>query len=232
MHIRSSYKVGLSVFGVNPLYGFFSRTLSLHGSEHYSKFEFNRFNYYEFGTGKGNSLRKYIRALKNYCKDTGDSLNKYNIFAFDSFEGLPEYKSEADYNPVWNKGDFYGSETMIDNLVRRSGFTGKFHKIKGYYEESLTEKLQRELSKNPPSIVNIDVDYFTSAKLVLRFLEPLLQDGTIIYFDDIYEYLGNQNKGEIRAIREFESKNKTLMPYYQHGIPSLFGKTFIFNRNK
>ena len=232
MHILSNYKIGLSVFGVNPLYGFFSRTLRLHSSEHYKKFGFDRFNYYEFGTGVGNSLKIYMEALKDSCKDTGDSLNNYNIFAFDSFEGLPRYKSTADYNPVWNKGDFYGSEAMIDKLVKKSKFTGKFYKIKGYYEKSLTKKLQKRLIKNPPSIVNIDVDYFTSAKLVLKFLEPLLQDGTKIYFDDIYEYLGNQNKGEIKAIREFESKHKTLMPYYQHGIPLIFGKTFIFNRNK
>ena len=233
MRILKQYKFVLSVLGLNPLHGFFFRTLSLQGSEHYSKFGFNPFNYYEFGTGEGNSLKTYIKALKDYCKETRNPLEQYNIFAFDSFEGLPKYQNKEDYNPAWKKGQFYGSMDMIDDIVKKSKFTGKFNKIKGYYDNSLTKKLQRKLSKFPPSIVNIDVDYFTSAKLALGFLEPLLQDGTIIYFDDIYEYLGNQNKGEIKAIKEFEYNYKvTLMPYYQHGIPSIFGKTFIFNRNK
>ena len=233
MKISKYYKSFLSVIGPNPLYGFFHRMLRLQGSDHYSKFGFNHFNYYEFGTGEGNSLKTYIKALKDYCKESSNPLEKYNIFAFDSFEGLPKYKNKEDYNPAWRKGQFYGSAAMIDGMVKKLRFTGRFQKIKGYYENSLTKKLQKSLAKYPPSIVNIDVDYFTSAKLALEFLEPLLQDGTMLYFDDIYEYLGNQNKGELKAIREFETKYKvTLMPYYEHGIPSIFGKTFIFNRNK
>lgn len=31
----------------------------------------------------------------------------------------------------------------------------------------------------------------------------ILHDGSIIYFDDIYFYNGNKNKGQVRAIAEF-----------------------------
>ena len=233
MLILAKYRVLNSILGINPLYGFFVKTLAMQSSEHYQKFGFNYFNYYEFGTGEGNSLKTFISALKYHCKISRIPLTKYNIFAFDSFEGLPEYRGSKDYNPSWRKGQFYGSEEMIDNIVRKSKFNGQFFKIKGYYQNSLTKKLQKKLKKFPPSIVNIDVGYYTSAKLTLNFLAPILQDGTMFYFDDIYEYLGNQNKGEVKAMKEFEEKyGISMMPYYQHGIPTIFGKTFIFNRNK
>ena len=108
MRILKQYKFVLSVLGLNPLHGFFFRTLSLQGSEHYSKFGFNPFNYYEFGTGEGNSLKTYIKALKDYCKETRNPLEQYNIFAFDSFEGLPKYQNKEDYNPAWKKGQLCG----------------------------------------------------------------------------------------------------------------------------
>ena len=42
--------------------------------------------------------------------------------------------------------------------------------IKDYYENSLTYELRNTLVDNPPSIVNIDVDYYSSAKTVLEWI--------------------------------------------------------------
>ena len=57
--------------------------------------------------------------------------------------------------------------------------------------------------------VNIDVDLYKSAVTVLEFITPLLQKGTIIYFDD---WCGNSDEicGERLAFKQW-----TESPIYQ-----------------
>jgi len=217
-------------------YGFFYRSLDLVLSEHYKKFGFNPYNYYEFGTGTGGTLTYYLKALKKIIKLKKLDLKKFRIFLFDSFEGLPEYTNPKDYNPAWTKGQFSGSEDYIKNLIKSilPEALDNVSFVKGYYENTLNEKLQKSLRQFPPSIVNIDVDYYTSTKTVLEWIHPILQDGTIFYFDDIYEYLGNLSKGEYKAIDEFNTHHASeglhFYPFPHLGIMSFTGKVFTFNR--
>ena len=94
--------------------------------------------------------------------------------------------------------------------------------------------LKKTLIDNPPSIVNIDVDYYSSTKTVLNWIYPICQDGTIFYFDDIYEYLGNLSKGEYKAIDEFNrdhlKEGYQLYHFYNFGIPSYTGKIYTLNK--
>lgn len=225
-----------SVLGKDALEGFFYRCFTFQYSTRWTSWDFAPGNYYEFGTGDGNSIKMFVRALKWFARDEKkyEELSRASIFAFDSFSGLPPQSSKMDENPGWHEGDFAHDEKFIIDLVNnRLKFKGKFKSIAGYYENSLTTALRKELSAHPPSIVNIDVDYYSSAKTVLEWLRPILQDGTIFHFDDIWEYLGNQNRGEIAAINEFNKSGEgMLFPFYEHGIPTLFGKTFIYNSNK
>ena len=55
--------------------------------------ETSNVNYYKFGVGEGRTLLRYIRVLRVFCKYSKRDLNSYQIFCFDSFEGLPEKKS-------------------------------------------------------------------------------------------------------------------------------------------
>ena len=176
-------------------------------------------------------MKLYIKALRVFSKDKKIDSGLYNIFAFDSFEGLPNFTGERDYNPNWQAGLYSGSEADIIATVKAGGTKAKITTIRGFYEESLTNNLYITMAKNPPSIVNIDVDFYSSAITVLNWLYPLLQNGTLIYFDDVYDYLGDPRKGELAAIKHFsERKGVSLTPFYQHGIPLVFGKSFIFNR--
>lgn len=225
-----------SVLGKDAREGFFYKCINFQYSERWRRWGFVPFNYYEFGTGEGHSMKMYVKALIWFLKDEKkyEKISSANIFAFDSFKGLPLQSSERDSNPGWHERLFeYDERSLTDTVQRKLRFKGKFRTIVGYYEDSLTPELRKELSDDPPSIVNVDCDYYSSTKTVLEWIKPILQDGTIFHFDDIWEYLGNENKGEIAAIAEFNrSSEGKLIPFYEHGIPALFGKTFIYNSNK
>ncbi len=230
--MKSRLKRIQAVLGVDPLWELFYHTLGSQDAPSVLRWGLVPHNYYEFGTGWGDSLQRYLSAARSYCRVTGKDEREFNVVAFDSFEGLPESVAEADRNPNWSRGVYAYGLDHITRLVRRSGFRGKFLPVKGFYGDTLTSDLRNELRAIPPSIVNIDVDYYSSAASVLAFLSPILQNGTILYFDDIYDFFGSPNKGELRAVLEFSaSKTVSLTPYYLHGIPYLFGKTFVFSRD-
>lgn len=222
--------------GYRTYYSFSYSALLLILGEHYKKWNFNPFNYYEFGTGEGDSLRLFLKALKKISKDLRLDINRFNIFLFDSFEGLPEYNNLKDNNPAWSKEQFKGTMEEIKRITEEylPDITSNVKFIKGYYENSLTQELGKSIKKDPPSIVNIDVDYYSSTKTVLEWIYPICQDGTIFYFDDIFEYLGNLSKGEYKAIDEF-NKNHIhegfqFYQFYNFGIPSFSGKIYTFNK--
>ncbi len=208
--------------GFKQYYALSYSALDLVFDEHYKKSGFIPFNYYEFGTGAGNSLRNYLKALKKLSpiwKKIGYNLSDFRVFLFDSFEGLPEYEDERDKNSAWTKGQFRGSIDEIKEVIKKS-YPEIFPNVKfiqGYFENTLNEELKKELKSYPPSFVNIDVDYYSSTKCVLEFLSTIFQEGTICYFDDIFEYLGNSTKGELRAIYEFNKNSQTVqLAHFRH----------------
>ena len=162
--------------------------------------------------------------------------SQFNIFLFDSFEGLPENDIPADKNPAWQKGQFRGTLEKIKGIVSKEfpDIVQNTKFVQGYYDKTLTEELRNSLANYQPSIVNIDVDYYSSAKTVLEWIYPITQDGTIFYFDDIFEYLGNLSKGEYRAIDEFNKSHLTegfqFYPFTNFGISSFQGKVYTVNR--
>ena len=78
----------------------------------------------------------------------------------------------------------------------------------------------------------IDVDYYKSTVEVLSFIEPLLNDGTIIIFDDWFNYKGHPNRGEQKAFREWcqkpEVKQKWLISEYLKD--NAWRNSFIINK--
>ena len=224
------------ILGYKTYYSFSYQAFDLILSEHYKKWNFDPFNYYEFGTGEGKSISYFLKALRKISKNLRLDINNFNVFLFDSFEGLPEYDSLKDKNPGWSKGQFAGTIDKIQSITNKyfpnTGSNIKF--IKGYYENSLTNDLRMTLIDYPPSIVNIDVDYYLSAKTVLNWIYPISQNGTVFYFDDIYEYLGNLSQGEHKAIDEFNrihiNEGFQFYQFYNFGIPGYAGKIYTLNR--
>jgi hypothetical protein len=181
--------------------------------------------YYEFGVGWGGSLTTYFSALEKYCKSTGKSIDDFLVYCFDSFSGLPASDHHADKFPTWREGDFANSIEVIRERLSRNPFSAGFqnmHFVEGFFDKSLTKELQQKLAATPPQIITIDVDFYTSTKQVLDWLQPILMSGTYIYFDDIWAFHGHPDKGQLKAISEFNSRGAGhLTPFPQAGLPSM-----------
>lgn len=152
----------------------------------------------------------------------------FRMFCFDSFSGLPAKSSWRDNTIDWSEGMFKTSQESMHELLRRYELDQNARFIPGFYETTLTDVLREELRAFPPAIVTIDVDYYSSARLILKWLEPILQSGTIFYFDDIFSFHGNPYYGEMAAIIEFNrSKRHGLTPIPIYGLPA---HSFVFWR--
>jgi hypothetical protein len=188
-------------------------------------------SYYEFGVGWGGTLMQYIKALNLFCRENSKNFYEYRIFGFDSFEGLPEKKGFQDSHPAYWKGAFSHSIDEISEKVRRYGVDlkqGNIQFIKGFFEDSLTSELRDKLRKWPPSIVTIDVDYYSSTKTVLEWLRPILPSGALFYFDNIWDFHGHPDYGELGAINEFNNRCEgQLVPL---PVVVMAGRAYIFSR--
>ena len=185
--------------------------------------------YYEFGVGWGGTLRTYFDALEKFCEKFEKKPSDFRIHTFDSFEGLPESTHTADQHPSWGKGKLAYSIDYIKEMLNQYPFSQSFENIsftKGFFENSLTEELQKKLAAHPPGIVTIDVDFYTSTKEVLQWLRPIMMSGTNIFFEDFWSFHGHPDYGQVRAIKEFNAENDGhLVPTY-----AMNGCAYVYTR--
>lgn len=190
-----------------------------------------KLTYFEFGVGGGGTLLRYISALKSFCRKNRDDIYNHHIYLFDSFMGLPAKKDIRDDHPHWGKGVFYHPREEIEGLLKRHGIEvdkGTVHFVEGYFEQTLTPKLATEIP-HKPTIITIDVDYYSSTMTVLRWLRPLLREGTLFYFDDVWSFYGNPYKGELAAINDFNGERKGLLvPYWGKGHPRIWPNIYAY----
>ena len=99
--------------------------------------------------------------------------------------------------------------------------------IKGFYEESLTEELAEEMSENPPSIIHIDVDLYSSTLTVLKWLDKIALPMSIYIFDDIWAVGNHPDIGEQKAIHEYNSLENTRGFLIES--PLSFGSKTVFS---
>lgn len=172
-------------------------------------------DYFEFGVNEGWS---FIRAY--YLSKKMINLQDMHFVAFDSFEGLPETKSN-DSGHIFKKGDYCCNKEKFINNLKMHGVDLSIVKIvEGFYNKSLKDTVL----PNRASFIWIDCDLYLSTKTVLDFVLPYLHDGTVISFDDWYCYRGNPNFGEQKAWYEWLKKTGLSV------TPFLDFRTFIINK--
>jgi macrocin-O-methyltransferase TylF-like protien len=108
------------------------------------------------------------------------------VYGFDSFEGLPEgwYGLE--------KGHF-----TVDNLPK---VLPNVRLVKGWFNETLP----KFVAEHPETItfLHVDCDLYSSTKLVFDALAHKITAGTVIVFDEYFNY-PNWENGEFKAFQEF-----------------------------
>jgi len=185
-------------------------------------------DYLEFGVSRGETFRNAVRAAHQGFRATREGRFPGRFFAFDSFEGLPQVASMGDGVNLYARGEFAASRAAFEKTLGRLLERFPIEIVAGWFEETLTVQTAERLRLHKAAFVNIDCDLYESTVPVLQFVTPLLQTGTILYFDDWFSYRGAMNQGEPRAASEWLARNARirLVEYRNIGIT---GKMFLVN---
>jgi hypothetical protein len=140
--------------------------------------------YLEFGVYEGETMRWWSEHL-----DHPDA----SLVGFDSFIGLPE-----GWRPGFDAGRFATEGVPVLDDARVSF-------VAGWFDETLPEF---KLPDHDQLVVNVDCDLYSSAVTVLSWVEPHLEAGTLLYFDELAD-----RDHELRALTELLSRTSlTLVP--------------------
>ena len=132
----------------------------------------------EFGVFEGKTINEIRQALDE----------SYQVFGFDSFEGLPEdWENTVCMKSHFNTG---GAIPDITNV--------KF--FKGWFEDTIPEYLKEA---DTIGLLHLDCDLYSSTKTIFDSLHSYIKRGTIIVFDEwLYTQLDNK-KGNLHEQRAF-----------------------------
>jgi len=185
----------------------------------------------EFGVYTGRSLALLSHAYNEFIHK---SIHKIpfnrKIIGLDSFNGL--VKNE---HPRWTKGIFSHNHSKhptikVGEKITKEKVENFFNKmnlakpiiLEGLFSntisnlKNITEKL---------AIVHIDCDLYEPTLFVLKEIETILQEGTILLFDDWFNFKGNPLKGESGAVKEWLLTSKwKLREWFSYAT---FCKAFI-----
>ena len=181
-------------------------------------------DYHEFGCFSGRTFRMALSEARRY------ELSHMHFYAYDSFEGLPQVPAETQPSlACWEPGSMAMSQEEFHKLIdAHDVYRDKVSVVKGFFDRSLTPELQRDMlqSGRKIGIVNIDCDLYESAVPVFDFIDPLLQEGSMVYVDDYFcGYRGNPTKGVARAFHEYEAR--TRWKFAPHVVAGWWGKAYI-----
>lgn len=140
----------------------------------------------EFGVFRGESIRLIAEALPGR-----------RVHGFDSFEGLPE-----DWTDGFPRGTF-----KLDRLPQ---VPDSVTLIQGWYAETLRPFLAGH--PQTASFLHVDCDLYSSAKCVLEAFQPRLRPGTVIVFDEYFNYVGWRD-GEFKAFAEVVQASRLPFEY-------------------
>lgn len=191
-------------------------------------------DYLEFGVWTGRSFADaYHEIPKAFAYGKLWNLVKEprpcRFFAFDSFEGLPEIKG-ADADGPFKKGEYCcGQEKFLNQLKSKGVNLDDVICVPGWYDKSLTDEVKTRHNLKKARIIHVDCDLYESTRDVLNFCTSLIQEGTVLMFDDWFNYNGNPQLGEQRAFYEWLQKNPEFQAVEFMKEPP-FRNSFIITR--
>jgi len=136
----------------------------------------------EFGVATGDTLRRI-------------AAERTDAHGFDSFEGLPE-----DWRPGFATGAF----------AQRVPEVGTATLHIGWFQDSLPRFLSEH--PGPFAFVHIEADLYSSTKIIFELGESRFVNGTVIVFDEYFNYPGWEQH-EHQAFVEFIEKTGHAFEY-------------------
>jgi hypothetical protein len=144
--------------------------------------------YLEFGVFTGGTIR-YMAKQKP----------SISFYGFDSFEGLPE--------------DWFGMPLLKHSFSLKGGMPKVPHNVtlyKGWFNETLPKWCVEH--KDKVAFMHIDCDLYSSTVDILESFSNRMQIGTIILFDEYFNYSNWKNQ-EFKAWKEFVAKYQIEYEY-------------------
>lgn len=142
------------------------------------------------------------------------------FFAFDSFEGLPPLQGVDQKTEDFAEGQYAASrEEFLSNTEKAGVPPERVVAVKGWFKDTANRETFEEIGLKKASIIWIDGDLYESARDALRGITPLLQDGTILIFDDWFAFRGNPRLGEQKAFYEWapQVEGFTFTEFHKEG---------------
>ncbi|CAF1179182.1 unnamed protein product [Adineta steineri] len=154
----------------------------------------------EFGVFQGATLSQIAKWKSTYCSNISQL-----VYGFDTFTGLPT---------GWRPGYPPGSLSIPNGTKISVPLNAVL--VKGLFIDTLPTQLRlldlEYRCTTPVSFVHIDSDTYSSARDVLFLLGTRFVPGTIIIFDELFNY-PSYEKHEIKALFEFlSSSNLRFIP--------------------
>ncbi len=145
-------------------------------------------HYLEFGVFNGGTIRFIARHI-----------GKRTIHGFDSFEGLPE---------AWSGFNLGGKTFDRGGRLPRVPDNVLLHR--GYFDASLPKWLDDH--PGPVAFMHLDCDLYSSTKTVFELTAPRIVPGTIILFDEYFNY-PNWEQHQFKAFQEFITAHNIKYTY-------------------
>lgn len=133
---------------------------------------------------------------------TGKTINfvaalnpEQRIWGFDSFDGLPEQWARPDI--AVPQGTF---RVNVDGWM--PPVLHNVSLVKGMFHETLPPFKEQVLKSTPIAFLHVDCDIYASTKEIFDQLADNIVPGTVIVFDEFYNYPGAEEH-EFKAFQEF-----------------------------
>lgn len=143
----------------------------------------------EFGVEKGASLRFMARQTPRM------------LHGFDSFEGLPEHWSGT-----------FETRGKFSQAGRLPSVPGNVTLHQGWFNETLPKFLADAAGAENVALVHVDCDLYSSTKTVLGGLADRIKPGTLVIFDEYFNY-PNWQRHEYQAFQEFVRDRQVRYSY-------------------
>jgi predicted O-methyltransferase YrrM len=144
----------------------------------------------EFGVFAGRSLRVIAEVRKGR-----------EVYGFDSFQGLPE-----DYRSHVREGAF---------AVQEPPAVPGAELVVGWFEDTLPGFLAAH--PGPVDLLHVDGDLYSSAVTVLDQVGPRLQPGSVVVFDEFFNFPGWEEH-EFRAWQEWLARTGARVSYEAYTV--------------
>jgi hypothetical protein len=141
----------------------------------------------EFGVATGRTLNHFGRLVPNKM-----------IYGFDGFQGLPE-----DWTWYIRRGHFQQPLPRVRSNCRL---------VVGWFDDTLPGFLTQYPSEPPVAFLHIDCDLYSSTDYVLKQLASRIVPGTVIVFDEYFNFPGWQ-QDEFCAWQEFVKRENIRYEY-------------------